>query len=40
MAMRKRRKKNPLPDAKDQRIAELEQQLAQYLSSNIRRMFG
>jgi len=31
MVMRKRRKKNTLPDVKDQRIAELEQQLAQAL---------
>jgi predicted nucleic acid-binding Zn-ribbon protein len=31
--MRKRRKKNTLPDAKDQRIAELEQQLAQALDT-------
>jgi hypothetical protein len=30
--MRKRRKPNPPPDAKDQRIAELEQQLAQALT--------
>src|SRR5512140_926197 len=30
--MRKRRKANPPPDAKDQRIAELEQQLAQALA--------
>jgi transposase len=29
--MRKRRKKNPLPESKDQRIAELEEQLAQAL---------
>jgi hypothetical protein len=33
MVMRKRRKQNTLPDAKDQRIAELEQQLAQALAT-------
>lgn len=31
--MRKRRKKNPLPESKDQRIAELEEQLAQALAT-------
>lgn len=31
--MRKRRKKNPLPETKDQRIAELEEQLAQALAT-------
>jgi len=33
MLMRKRRKQNTLPNAKDQRIAELEQQLAQALTT-------
>jgi transposase len=33
VAMRKRRKKNTLPDSKDQRIAELEEQLSQALAT-------